>query len=181
MKTIVQCVSLKTESHCAEELTLLVEQLRGRAAFILLLPNEALLERCRSLNLLCVHYEEEKGKRSLRERLFEKILADLNRIYAVDAVHFHGNPYFISAARRSLPGVRILYSQCGAGESRHAGSSARLNLVRSIRKDADLVVASSEEHMMPLIEGGYPRERILLADNTPDPETFADIYGLPPG
>jgi hypothetical protein len=178
MKTIVHCFSSNSNPKFVREFTTLSEKYRPMALSILLLPDHELLERCAALGLLCVQYEEKMGKAAVRSRLFEKILKDLDRIYTVEVLHFHGGTLFLASARRSLPGARILFAPLGAGDTASGGRGPGRKLVRSLTTTADLVLAGSEVEKERFTRAGYPESRTRVVEEGAPPEILAAIYGL---
>jgi glycosyltransferase involved in cell wall biosynthesis len=165
LKTVVHVLPYMAKGGTEKHVLTLCRGQRDRYRVVLLAPEGEILPEFLNLNILYVPFPEIRGNVIGKIRTFKQKLLSLNREYGVDLVHVHAAHEFVRFSNSVLPSVPIIFhlsAHQGPAISRcfNYWLSARIS-----KKNADLLIAVSEEEMRLVTGRGFPPERVRVVYN----------------
>jgi glycosyltransferase involved in cell wall biosynthesis len=150
-----------TEKHV---LTLCRRQ-RERYAVVLLAPEGEILPEFLNLGIEYRGFPELRGNVLRKIGIYRENLRAVDRTYGVDLVHVHAAHEFVRFSRKVLPTTPIIFHL-----SAHQGSSLSKAFnywqsARIARRNADILIAVSEEEKRIVTGKGFPPERVRVVYN----------------
>jgi glycosyltransferase involved in cell wall biosynthesis len=150
-----------TEKHV---LTLMRGQ-KEKFRLFLLAPMGEILDEFLKLDVHFFEFPVLKGNVQKKIRIFRNKLKEIYQQYGIDILHIHAAHEFTRFSKRTLPHVPVVFHL-----SAHQGSSLSraINYKLSAgiaKRNADLLIAVSDEEKRLIVKKGFPQDRIVVVYN----------------
>jgi glycosyltransferase involved in cell wall biosynthesis len=165
IRTIVHVLPYMAKGGTEKHVLTLCRRQREKYNVVLLAPEGEILPEFRDLGIDHVNFPVLKGNVLKKIDIYKKQLLEIERTYGIDIVHVHAAHEFVRFSRKVLTDTPIVFHL-----SAHQGSviSKAFNYWQSARiakKNADLLVAVSEEEKRIVTGKGFPHEKVRVVYN----------------